>query len=51
MKSEITFEKIKEVAERYGLKVTRTDDKEKAGLFVGDKEIDINDLFPDLKNK
>ncbi|WP_405103023.1 hypothetical protein [Oceanobacillus sp. FSL H7-0719] len=44
MEYNITFEKFKEVAERYGLKAEMSD---RPGFYVGDKELNLDELFMD----
>jgi hypothetical protein len=44
--TEINDDKVKKIAERYGLEV---DFIKPGGLYIGDQEIDIYELFPELE--
>jgi len=45
MDFKITEEKVKEVAERYGLTAKKVNNKEEAGFVIGDKSIEVEELF------
>lgn len=45
MEFKITEEKLKEVAERYGLTAKKVNNKEEAGFVIEGKKIDAEELF------
>lgn len=45
MEFNISEEKIREVAKRYGFQVSKVDNPEKAGFYIEDEKISADDLF------
>lgn len=45
MELKLTEEKVKEVAERYGLTAKKVDSEEEAGFIINGKQLNVDELF------
>lgn len=44
----VTEDKLLEVAERYGMKTVKVENKEEAGFYIGGKQQSVDELFDKL---